>query len=121
MADLKEKLSILDTMDEKLKHLDEFNKQLKEFHSQLKELEDWLVKGRQGMDSLLKPEKPMEPQERVTATMELQSDVQLQCETFAERKAFWEANLQPTEGGENTEDAQVRQALQGNNLSFCSC
>ena len=89
-------------MDEKLKGLDEFNKQLKEFDGQLKEFEQWLGVGRKRMDDLIKPEKPMEVQERVMATMELQSDVGLQVEQFKPKVEFWAGPLKPTESGENT-------------------
>ena len=98
-------------MDEKLKRLNEFNGQLKEYEGQLKEAEALLVVGRGRMDTLMKPEKPMEVQERVMATMELQSDVQLQCEEFKVRVDFWEGPLKPTESGENTAEAQVNYAL----------
>ena len=94
-------------MDEKLKGLDEFNKQLKEFDGQLKEFEQWLGVGRKRMDDLIKPEKPMEVQERVMATMELQSDVGIQVDQFKPKVEFWNGPLKPTENGENTEDAQV--------------
>ena len=77
-------------MDEKLKRLNEFNGQLKEYDGQLKGDEEWLTGGRKRMDDLIKPEKPMEVQERVMATMELQSDVQLQTEQFATRLESWE-------------------------------
>ena len=100
-------------MDEKLKGLDEFNKQLKEYDGQLKEFEQWLGVGRKRMDDLIKPEKPMEVQERVMATMELQSDVGLQVEQFKPKVEFWAGPLKPTEPGENTEDAQV--------ITFRSC
>ena len=94
-------------MDEKLKRLNEFNGQLKDYDVQLKESEDWLLEGRKRMDALMKPEKPMEVQERVMATMDLQTDVQLQSEQYKTKVDFWEGPLKPTEPGENTEDAQV--------------
>ncbi len=59
-------------MDEKLKRIDQFNGQLKEFEGSIKELEDWLPTGRQRMDDLLNPDNPINPEERVVATMELQ-------------------------------------------------
>lgn len=103
---LKERLAVLNDMDEKLKRLNEFNGQLKVYDGQLKEAEQWLGEGRKRMDDLIKPEKPMEVQERVMATMELQSDVQLKCEEFKTRVENWEGQLKPTEPGENTEEAQ---------------
>ena len=94
-------------MDEKLKRLNEFNGQLKEYDGQLKEAEQWLGGGRKRMDELIKPEKPMEVQERVMATMELQTDVQLKSDEFTAKVDLWEGSLKPTEPGENTEEAQV--------------
>ena len=104
---MKDRLVVLNDMDEKLKRLNEFNGQLKEYDGQLKEAEQWLGGGRKRMDDLIKPEKPMEVQERVMTTMDLQTDVQLKCEEFKARIEFWESSLKPTESGENTEEAQV--------------
>jgi len=104
---LKDRLVVLSDMDAKLKRLDEFNGQLKEFDGQLKEADAWLLGGRTRMDQLIKPDKPMEVQERVMATMELQSDVQINLEQFKTRVEFWEGPLKPTESGENTEEAQA--------------
>ena len=59
------------------------------------------------MDDLLNPAQPIEAQERVMQTMELQSDVQLQCETFAEKRKYWDSTLAPEEAAENTDDSQV--------------
>jgi tape measure domain-containing protein len=50
---LKCRLSILNSMDEKLKMIDEFNAQLKEFDKITKELADWLGVGRKRMDELV--------------------------------------------------------------------
>ena len=94
-------------MDEKLVRLNVFNGQLKEYDGKLKESEEWLLVGRKRMDELIKPEKPMEVQERVMATMDLTTDVQLAMEQFAVKVEEWEGPLKPTEAGEDTEDAQV--------------
>ncbi len=56
---LKERLAVLNDMDEKLKRLNEFNGQLKEYDGKLKEAEQWLGGGRKRMDELIKPEKPI--------------------------------------------------------------
>ena len=94
-------------MDEKLKRLEEFNVQLKTYDGQLKEAEEWLLGGRKRMDGLIKPEEPIEVQERVMRTMDLQTDVQMEQEKFQAHIEFWENTLKPTEPGENTEEAQV--------------
>ena len=107
MGDLKARLVVLEDMDAKQKRLDEFNGQLKEFDGQLNEANEWLAVGRSRMDALIKPENPMEAQERVMATMELCSDVQLKCDEFKVRIEFWEGPLKPTENGEDTAEAQV--------------
>jgi len=104
--DLKERLTVLSDMDEKLVRLNVFNGQLKEYDGKLKESEEWLLVGRKRMDELIKPEKPMEVQERVMATMDLTTDVQLAMEQFAVKVEEWEGPLKPTEAGEDTEDAQ---------------
>ena len=94
-------------MDEKLKRLEEFNGQLKTYDGQLKEAEEWLLGGRKRMDDLIKPAEPIEVQERVMRTMDLQTDVQMEQEKFQAHIEFWENTLKPTEPGENTEEAQV--------------
>ena len=98
---------VLSDMDEKLKRLEEFNGQLKTYDGQLKEAEEWLLGGRKRMDGLIKPEEPIEVQERVMRTMDLQTDVQMEQEKFQAHIEFWENTLKPTEPGENTEEAQV--------------
>jgi len=103
---LKERLVVLSDMDEKLKRLEEFNGQLKTYDGQLKEAEEWLLGGRKRMDGLIKPEEPIEVQERVMRTMDLQTDVQMEQEKFQAHIEFWENTLKPTEPGENTEEAQ---------------
>jgi hypothetical protein len=46
-------MSILDSMDEKLKTITEFNVQLKEFDTIMNELAAWLGVGRKRMDELV--------------------------------------------------------------------
>ena len=94
-------------MEDKLKRLDEFNGQLKTYDGQLKEAEEWLLGGRKRMDGLIKPEEPIEVQERVMRTMDLLTDVEMEQEKFKAHIEFWENTLKPTEPGENTEEAQV--------------
>ena len=94
-------------MDAKLKRLDEFNGKLKEYDANLKTLEDWLSVGRKRMDDLIKPDGPIKAEDRVVQTMELQTDVKLETEKRDELANVWN-DLQPTESGENTKDAQVR-------------
>jgi len=105
-SDYKERLSLLNDMDERLKMLDEFNGQLKAFDGQVKELEDWLPEGRKRMDDLLNPDNPVSAEDRVVQTMELQSDTQLQTEAFAKVSETWNNALQPSEPGESTPEAQ---------------
>jgi len=104
---LKVRLVTLDNMDEKITKLDEFNGQLKEFDGKIKEIEDWLLVGRKRMDDLVNPPAPIEAQERVMQTMELQTDVQLQCEEFQLKKEYWDQTLAPQEAAENTDDTQI--------------
>ena len=54
MENLKCRLSILESMDEKLKMIAAFNVQLKEFDSIMNELAAWLGVGRKRMDDLVK-------------------------------------------------------------------
>ena len=79
-AEYKERLSLLNDMDERLKTLDEFNGQLKAFDGQVKELEDWLPEGRKRMDDLLNPDNPVSAEDRVVQTMELQVSVLFHCQ-----------------------------------------
>merc|ERR1711860_343914 len=90
---------------------DEFNGQLKVFDGQVKELEEWLPQGRTRMDDLLNPDNPVTAEDRVVQTMELQSDTQLQIEDFAKVSETWNNVLQPSEAGENTPQAQVRDLI----------
>ena len=53
MENLKCRLSILESMDEKLKMIAAFNVQLKEFDSIMNELAAWLGVGRKRMDDLV--------------------------------------------------------------------
>lgn len=102
---LRERLKIVDSMDEKLKGLDEFNKQLVEYNLKVKELEAWLAVGRKRMDELLNPPAPIQAEERVMATMEFQAEVTKQIDEHKLQAEKWEM-LQPTEAGEDTPEAQ---------------
>jgi hypothetical protein len=46
-------MSLLESMDEKLKMINDFNVQLKEFEQTMKELAEWLGVGRKRMDELV--------------------------------------------------------------------
>ncbi len=87
--------------------MDDFNKSFKSYLTISKELEDWLQQGRQRMDSLLKPEKNLLPEERVMYTMELQSDIEEQVKKYEQHQEMWQS-LKPTTDAENSEESQVR-------------
>jgi len=116
VASLKSRMDICNAMDEKLKNIDAFNGKLKIYEGVVKELENWLAGGRKKMDELLKPAKPMEPEEsgarsisleeRVLLTMDLCEDIKKQLEIHGAQQKLWDEELQPTEPGENTPEAQ---------------
>uniref|UniRef100_A0A0K2U2D0 Uncharacterized protein n=2 Tax=Lepeophtheirus salmonis TaxID=72036 RepID=A0A0K2U2D0_LEPSM len=98
-------MEVLNRMDEKLKFLSEFNSTIKVFDGTLTELENWLIEGKRRKDELLNPTETIEPQERVMATMELQSDVDTQIEKTKAAAEEWD-KLKPTEAGEDTPEAK---------------
>ncbi|CAB4065639.1 unnamed protein product [Lepeophtheirus salmonis] len=102
---LKARMEVLNRMDEKLKFLSEFNSTIKVFDGTLTELENWLIEGKRRKDELLNPTETIEPQERVMATMELQSDVDTQIEKTKAAAEEWD-KLKPTEAGEDTPEAK---------------
>lgn len=93
-------------IDEKLVTIDEFNKSFKTYVTMTKELQEWLLDGRKRMDSLLKPEKNLLPEERVMYTMELQSDIEDQIKKFGQQQEMWQS-LKPTTDAESSDESQV--------------
>jgi hypothetical protein len=106
VENLKCRLSILESMDEKLKMINDFNGQLKEFEQNMKELAEWLGVGRKRMDELIKPAAPISAEDRVVQTMELLSDCKTQAEKLTKHMEKW-SELQPSASGENTAEAQA--------------
>jgi len=117
VAELKSRMDVSNSIDEKLKVIDSFNGKIKIYEGVIKELEGWLAGGRKRMDDLLKPEKPMEPEEsktapvltleeRVLATMDLCEDIKKQLEIHTSQQQLWDSELQPTEAGETTAEAK---------------
>lgn len=106
VGELKQRMDINNSIDEKLKTIDAFNGKIKNYEGVIKELEAWLAGGRKRMDELLKPSKPIDPQERVLMTMDLCEDVKKEVEKHQAQQTLWDNELQPTEPGENTPEAQ---------------
>jgi len=117
VAELKLRMDVSNSIDEKLKVIDSFNGKIKIYEGVIKELEGWLAGGRKRMDDLLKPEKPMEPEESTTApvltleervllTMDLCEDIKKQLEIHTNQQKLWDTELQPTEAGETTTEAK---------------
>jgi len=106
VAELKLRMDVSNSIDEKLKVIDSFNGKIKIYEGVIKELEGWLAGGRKRMDDLLKPEKPMEPEERVLLTMDLCEDIKKQLEIHTNQQKLWDTELQPTEAGETTTEAK---------------
>lgn len=109
---LQTRMTILDRIDEKLQNINDFIKRLQAFNLQLGELEAWNKEGRQRMNDLLEPSKPLLPEERVMYTMELQSDVEVQLNKHQTHEDEWN-QIKPTDSTEQSSEAEV-----STNISF---
>jgi hypothetical protein len=99
-------MEILLTIDNNLKLIDEFNKCFKSYLSSVNEQHEWLKEGRKRMDSLLKPEATLPPEERVMLTMELQSDIEGTVAKFKQLNEIW-MSIQPSAEKEKSEESEV--------------
>ena len=84
VEELKERGSVNDKIEDRLKAIDDFNGKIKIYIGVLVELEKWNLEGRKRMDELLAGPAPgSSAEDRVLMTMELGEDISKQLELHA--------------------------------------
>ena len=72
---LTEKMSVLDTFEEKVKKIETFCNNLELFDNTNKSLDDWMKRATEEMDKIKNHSHNMVPEDRVAVCMELQEDI----------------------------------------------
>ena len=94
VEELKERGSVNDKIEDRLKAIDDFNGKIKIYIGVLVELEKWNLEGRKRMDELLAGPAPgSSAEDRVLMTMELGEDISKQLELHTAQ----EVNYRPLE------------------------
>jgi len=120
VADLKSQAVVNNDIDEKLKTIDAFNGKLKNYISVITELESWIASGRKRMDELLNPPAPIQAEERVLQTMELGEDIRNKMEIHQGQQTLWEAELAPSQSGEDSAECKALVDRSNNVLNLLS-
>jgi len=120
VSDLKSQSSVNDDIDEKLKKIDSFNGKLKGYISVIGELEAWTSDGRKRMDELLNPPAAIQAEERVLQTMELGEDIRNKMEIHEGQQTLWQADLAPSQAGEDSAECKALVDRSDNVLTLLS-
>ena len=120
VSDLKSQAVVNDNIDEKLKNIDAFNGKLKNYMSVISELEAWMATGRKRMDELLNPPAAIQAEERVLQTMELGEDIRNKMEIHEGQQTLWQADLAPSQAGEDSAECKALVDRSDNVLSLLS-
>jgi hypothetical protein len=106
--ELKERGSVNDKIEDRLKEIDDFNGKIKIYFGVLEELEKWNVEGRKRMDELLAGPAPgSSAEDRVLMTMELGEDISKQLELHAAQETLWNDSLGPKKTGEVSDESKA--------------
>merc|ERR1711892_1357838 len=105
ITELKTRMDILKTMDERLEFIDDFNKRLNIFDQGLKDMDAWLIDGRKRLDLIKNPPEEMSPEDRVTKSMELQEDLNKKSE-FTKKLEQEKEDVFPSAGEKVSSDAK---------------
>jgi len=101
---MSKEMEIIKKLDEKLQNINNFNISFATYQEDIRLLDSWLQKGQKRLDSLLKPDKDLLPEERVMLTMELQSDIEQEILKTKKCEEIW-ISIEP-ERDEKSDDSQ---------------
>ena len=105
ITEMKTRMDILKTTDERLEFIHDFNKRLNIFDQGLKDMDNWLVEGRKRLDLIKNPPEEMSPEDRVTKSMELQEDLNKKSE-FTKKLEQEKEDIFPGAGEKVSSDAK---------------
>jgi len=105
ITELKARMDILKTTDERLEFIDDFNKRLNIFDQGLKDMDSWLGEGRKRLELIKNPPEEMSPEDRVTKSMELQEDLNKKSE-FTKKLEQEKEDIFPGVGEKISSDAK---------------
>merc|ERR1712032_1265613 len=108
VEELKERGSVNDKIEDRLKAIDDFNGKIKIYIGVLVELEKWNLEGRKRMDELLAGPAPgSSAEDRVLMTMELGEDISKQLELHTAQETLWNDSLGPKKTGEVSDESKA--------------
>merc|ERR1711936_707283 len=106
--ELKERGSVNDKIEDRLKDIDDFNGKIKIYIGVLVELEKWNLEGRKRMDELLAGPAPgSSAEDRVLMTMELGEDITKQLELHSGQETLWNDSVGPKKSGEVSDESKA--------------
>ena len=121
---MSKEMEIIKNLEEKLQNINNFNISFATYQEDIRYftifqnknhkfvvfnfriLDSWLQNGQKRLESLLKPDKDLLPEERVMLTMELQSDIEQEILKTKKCKEIW-ISIEP-ERDEISDDSQVK-------------
>lgn len=110
VSTMSQELQLLKNMEDKLKSIKDFNSCFASHQESIRSLESWLENGRTRLDSLLKPDKDLLPEERVMLTMELQSDIEQQILNMSSCEEIWNSiTPEADEISDNSQNCHMKQ------------
>jgi len=101
---MSKEMEIIKNLEEKLQNINNFNISFATYQEDIRKLDSWLQNGQKRLESLLKPDKDLLPEERVMLTMELQSDIEQEILKTKKCKEIW-ISIEP-ERDEISDDSQ---------------
>merc|ERR1719225_1546994 len=105
IAELQNRMDILQKTDGKLAFIDDFNKRLNIFDQGVRDMENWLGEGRKRLVCIKSPPQEMSPEDRVTKSMELQEDLNKKSE-FTKKLETEKEEIFPKQGEKVSSDAK---------------
>jgi len=107
VEELRQRSTVNDNIDEKLKTIDSFNGKLKIYIGVVDQLEKWNDEGRKRMEELLNPETPFQAEDKVLMTMELGEDISKQLEITESQQSLWNSELGPSKATETSPESKT--------------
>jgi len=107
VEELRQRSTVNDNIDERLKTIDSFNGKLKIYIGVVDELEKWNDEGKKRMEELLNPETPFQAEDKVLMTMELGEDISKQLEVTESQQSLWNSELGPSKATETSPESKT--------------
>merc|ERR1711948_102356 len=104
-------MEIIKNLEEKLQSINNFNISFATYQEDIRLLDSWLQNGQKRLESLLKPDKDLLPEERVMLTMELQSDIEQEILKTKNCEDIWNSIMpEEEEISDNSQNCIMKQS-----------